>query len=466
LRLDDQLFLTIFLPVVLGAFFVIRGLAALLRAPAQATLRASLIVLLAASVVFVGLAPRGWILLATVAVAFVAAPAIESWRAAGRRRAAAALLMTTVAAAAAAFVAMRWQLGPRTFVFVGATVITCHVIAYVIDVFRGDATAARPLESALYLTQFPAVNGGPIVRSRDFSGYHLRLTHGVGLGDFTYGVRRVVIGLVKIRLIADVLGRPADLIFGLPAARVSMDAAWLAAACVSLQIYFEFSGFADLAIGLGRIVGLRYPENFRRPYVADSMREFWRRWNITAIMWLRDYLSLPIAGRDAPTPRLLLNTFLGFILIGLWHGGHVNVVMWAVFSSAWLALEAVGMGARVERLPRLLRHAYVLLVTGLGWMILRAETHAHTWVLLKAMAGAGELSAWTAARYMSAGAWGALVVAVIGAGPLVPWISRWRVTLDASTAAIVMMTTAFWLFIYRPVAQLGSLLTFPKRRRS
>jgi alginate O-acetyltransferase complex protein AlgI len=466
LRLDDQFLFTTFLPIVLAAFFAVRGVAALMRAGAASTFRASLVVLLIASLVFVSQAPRGWMLLAMVAVAFAAAPRIESWRASGRRRAALLLLLTTVAVAVAVFAVVRWQLGPRAFLFAGATVVTCHAIAYVIDVFRGDATAARPLESALYLTQFPALNGGPIVRSRDFSGYHLRLAHGVGLGDFTYGVRRVVIGLVKVRLIADVLGRPADLIFALPAARLSMDAAWLAAACCSLQIYFAFSGFADLAIGLGRIVGLRYPENFRRPYVADSVREFWRRWNITSIMWLRDYLSLPIAGRDAPTPRLLLNTFLGFILIGLWHGAHVNVVTWAVFSSAWLALEAIGMGARVERLPRLLRHAYVLLVIGTGWVILRADTHAHTWVLLKAMFGAGELGAWTAARYMNAGAWWALAVAVIGAGPLVPWISRWRVTLDAATAALVMMTTAFWLFIFRPLAQLGALLTFPRRPRS
>lgn len=464
LRLESLEFYLYFLPVLLGVFFAVRGLAALVKASHATTVRLSLIVLLVASVAFVAQAPLGWMLLVAAAVAFVLAPLIESSRADGQRGFAIGLLFASVGVAVAAFAAMRWQLPPRTFIFAGATVVSCHVIAYVIDVFRGEATAARPLESALYLTQFPAINGGPIVRSRDFSGYHLRLMHGISLGDFTYGVRRVVIGLVKILLIADVLAQPADAIFALPAARLSMDAAWLATTCFSLQIYFAFSGYADLAIGLGRIVGLRYPENFRRPYVADSVREFWRRWNITSIMWLRDYVSLPIAGKDAPTPRLLLNIFLGFIVVGLWHGGNSNVVTWAVFSSVWLAFEAVWLGARLERAPRMLRHVYVLLVVGIGWMILRADTHAHVWVVLKAMVGAGALSGSSATRYMSAGAWWALFVAVIGAGPLVPWISRWRVTIDASSAALVMMSAAFWLFIFRPFAQLGALLSFPKRK--
>jgi len=168
-------------------------------------------------------------------------------------------------------------------------------------------------------------------------------------------------------------------------------------------------------------------------------------------MWLRDYLSLPIAGKDDPTPRLLLNIFPRFLLIGLWHGAGANIVAWAVFSSAWLALEAVGLGARLERLPRVLRHGYVLLVAGAGWMILRAGTHAQAWTFMQAMVGAASVHAWTATRYMSPGAWAALLVAVIGAGPLVPWISRWRVTLDASAAALVMMITALSLFIFRPI---------------
>lgn len=457
MRLDDREFLALFLPVVLGSFFALRGLAVVAGASRAAIVRLSIAMLTAASLWFVAVMPNGWSVLGAAAVAFGAAPAIERLRAAGRRMAALAPLGASVAVTVAVFAAARWQIGGRAFVFAGLTVACCHALAYVIDVYRGDATSTRPLETALYLTQFPALNGGPIVRSRDFSSHHLRLTLGISLGDFTYGVRRVVIGLVKILLVADVLDRPVSAIFALPAPRLSLDAAWLAAAGFALQIYFEFSGFADLAIGFGRILGLRYPENFRRPYVADSVREFWRRWNITAIMWLRDYLSLPIAGRDAPTLGLLVNTFLGFCLVGLWHGAGWTVVTWALFSSAWLALEAVGFGARLERWPRALRHAYVLVVAVVGWMLLRAETHAHAWAFLRAMAGFGAADTPTAGRYMSAGAWTALFVAVVGAGPLVPWISRWRVTLDAFTAAMLMMVAAVTLFVWRPVAQIAAL---------
>ncbi len=466
MHLDDLQFYTTFLPIALAVFFAIRGGLALTHGTRVVTLRASIIVLLAASGWFVWSAPSGWLLLLVSAVAFGLAPFVERRRAAGQPRAALTLLVVAVTAAIAAFAFARWQMDGRTFAFVGITVICCHAIAYVIDVYRGDATATRPLESALYLIQFPALNGGPIVRSRDFSSHHLRLIHGISLGDFTYGVRRVVIGLVKILLVADVLGAPVDAIYALPASRLSFETAWIGAGCFALQIYFEFSGYADLAIGLGRIFGLRYPENFRRPYVADSVREFWRRWNITSIMWLRDYLSLPIAGRDAPTPRLLLNIFFGFCLIGLWHGGSWNVVAWALFSSLWLALEAVGLGQRIERLPRVLRHVYVLLVTIVGWGLLRAETHAHAWTFLQAMAGFGASNAYYGVgRFMSGAAWTALFVAVVGAGPLVPWISRWRVTVDAFTAAMVMMVTAFWLFVWRPIAQFGSLFRMPKLRR-
>ncbi len=127
------------------------------------------------------------------------------------------------------------------------------------------------------------------------------------MAAFAYGVRRVVTGLVKLLLIADVLGAADRSCLRAPVVKTTADAAWFAAACFALQVYFRFSGYADIAIGVGRMLGFRYPENFRRPFTADSLREFWRRWNVTLITWLRDYLSLPIAGQDRPTPRLYLN---------------------------------------------------------------------------------------------------------------------------------------------------------------
>jgi hypothetical protein len=210
----------------------------------------------------------------------------------------------------------------RTIVPLGLAVIVCHAIAYSVDIRRGEADRGRWLVAALYLVQFPLLAAGPIVRHRDFSAQLARRAD--GMGAFAYGARRIVTGLVKVVLIANTLAVPADRIFALPPAKLTADAAWLAAICFSMQIYFLFGGYADMAIGLGRMLGFRYPENFRRPYTADSVREFWRRWNITLIIWLRDYLYLPIAGQDRPTPRLYLNIVAGFCIVGLWHGAGVN----------------------------------------------------------------------------------------------------------------------------------------------
>jgi alginate O-acetyltransferase complex protein AlgI len=213
-------------------------------------------------------------------------------------------------------------------------VIACHTIACGADVYRGTTSVRRPSALALYLLQFPLLAGGPLVRFGEFSSQLARRT--VGMAAFAYGVRRVVTGLVKLFLIADVLDGPVDRIFALPPAKMSADAAWFGAACVALQIYFRFSGYADIAIGLGRMLGFRYPENFRRPFTADSLREFWRRWNVTLITWLRDYLSLPIAGQDRPTPRLYLNIVAGFCLVALWHRMGWNALLCGVyFGTLW-----------------------------------------------------------------------------------------------------------------------------------
>jgi alginate O-acetyltransferase complex protein AlgI len=250
-------------------------------------------------------------------------------------------------------------------------------------------------------------------------------------------------------VVARILAIPVDAIFALPAPTMAADAAWLAAACFGLRVYYLFSGYADIAIGAGRMLGFRYPENFRRPYTADSIREFWRRWNITLMTWLRDYLRLPIAGRDDPTPRLYVNIVVGFCLVGLWHGGGRGVLIWGLYSGMWLALEAVGLGRRVRRLWPPIRHLYVLVIVTFGWGMLRAGDLAGALAFLQAIAGFNGLTSPAAQQQLTVAVWATLVVAVVGAGPIIPAISRWRVTLDAATASVVMMLAATALFLWR-----------------
>jgi alginate O-acetyltransferase complex protein AlgI len=347
------------------------------------------------------------------------------------------------------------------FVSAGVLVMACHAVALAVDVRRDEASLDRPATVAWYLLQFPLLVAGPIVRFRDIGAQRAR--RAVGMGPFTYGVRRVVTGLMKVVLVAGTLAGPANAIFARPAAGLPADVAWLGAICLSLQLYFQFSGYADIAIGLGRMLGFRYPENFRRPYTADSVREFWRRWNITLITWLRDYLYLPIAGRDDPTPRLYVNIVAGFCLVGLWHGARGNVLSWSVYSGMWLALEAIGLGAWMSRLPRPVRHVYLLLVVMVGWVVLRASSLLEAAAFLRAMGGFHGLPAPTAHEYLTIGGWIALATAVLFAGPLIPWISRWRVTVDAATASLLMMITAMALLVWRPAA---AVLAEVRSRRS
>ncbi|PYR03509.1 MAG: MBOAT family protein, partial [Acidobacteria bacterium] len=184
---------------------------------------------------------------------------------------------------------------PRLLLPIGISFFTFHAISYVVDVYRRDATAQKsPVHAALYLLLFPQLIAGPIIRYRDIADQLARRT--VTINDLAYGIRRFVIGLAKKVLIANVVAGPADRIFAMPFAQLSIGHAWLGLVCYTLQIYFDFSGYSDMAIGLGRMFGFRFPENFRWPYIAASVQDFWRRWHISLSTWFRDYLYVPLGG--------------------------------------------------------------------------------------------------------------------------------------------------------------------------
>src|SRR5204862_3584195 len=219
------------------------------------------------------------------------------------------------------FLLMRVQpiVVPRVLLPIGISFFTFHAISYVVDVYRRDATAQKsPAHAALYLLLFPQLIAGPIIRYRDIAS---QLTSRVStLDDFAAGVQRFVIGLGKKVLIANTVALPADRIFRLPSEQLSFGLSWLAVVCYTLQIYFDFSGYSDMAIGLGRMFGFRFPENFRWPYIAASVQEFWRRWHISLSAWFRDYLYVPLGGNRVAPERMYRNLVVVFFLCGLWHG--------------------------------------------------------------------------------------------------------------------------------------------------
>jgi alginate O-acetyltransferase complex protein AlgI len=316
---------------------------------------------------------------------------------------------------------------PRVILPIGISFFTFHAISYVVDVYRGDAVAQKsPVHAALYLLLFPQLIAGPIIRYRDIADQLAK--RAVEIDDFAAGVRRFVIGLSKKVLIANVVAVPADRIFGLPAGELAPGHAWLGITCYTLQIYFDFSGYSDMAIGLGRMFGFRFPENFRWPYIADTVQGFWRRWHISLSTWFRDYLYVPLGGNRASPARVYANLVTVFFLCGLWHGASWNFVIWGLFHGTFLAIERLGVTRLITRLWAPLRHVYLLGVVMVGWVFFRADSLPAAIAFLKAMAGKGTQSSvpYSLAWYLTPELALTLVAGILGSMPIVPAIVRVR----------------------------------------
>jgi len=299
----------------------------------------------------------------------------------------------------------------------GISFFTFHAISYVVDVYRGNAAAARKLSDfALYLLAFPQLIAGPIIRWRDIAE-QVRARE-ERLADFAWGTRRFILGLGKKLLIANTLGEAADRIFGLPAEQLGTPLAWLGLLCYSLQIYFDFSGYSDMAIGLMRMFGFRILENFDYPYVSRSIREFWRRWHISLSNWFRDYVYIPLGGNHVSPVRAYRNLVIVFLLCGLWHGASWPFVLWGAWHGAFLVLERAGLSAVLDR-HRVLSHVYALVVVAGAWVLFRCDTLAHAAVYYAALGGAGATTSTTPfASIVDPLLVFTLVVAVIGATPV------------------------------------------------
>ena len=337
---------------------------------------------------------------------------------------------------------------PQLLVPIGVVFVTCHAVSYLVDVYQRRAAAYRnPLTALLYLMFFPNVMAGPILRHRDVGDQFLQRQ--VGMAAFSYGVRRFAVGLGKTLLIAQTLAGPADAIFAQPVDQLGAVQAWVGAVCFSLQIYFDFSGYSDMAIGLGRILGFRPPENFRWPYAADSLQEFWRRWNISLMSWLRTYVGLPLDnGVAGLAPRLGRLTLL-FVLLGVWHGPGWGVLRWGLFHGGVVTVERFGVAALVRWLPAWLRHLYLLLVVVVGWVLFRTETMSGGIEFVRALAGLHTGVAQLALPSLTYHQWLALVAGAVGAVPLLPWIGRWVVTVDAMATSALMLASTTAVFTWR-----------------
>ncbi len=268
----------------------------------------------------------------------------------------------------------------------GVSFFTFHGLSYVVDVYRRKIEATRnPLDFACYFTLFPQLVAGPIVRFSEVAEFYSRRR--LTWGGLTAGVQRFVVGLGKKVLIANHVSILSDACFTLPAADRTAAAAWLGTIAYAIQIYFDFSGYSDMAVGLGKMFGFTFPENFDRPYEASSVREFWRRWHMTLSRFFRDYLYVPLGGNRHGALRTSLNLLLVFALCGLWHGASWNFLFWGLFHGFFLAIERVA-GPAAARSPSWLRplgHLYTLGVVLFAWVLFRCDTWAQARAFWSAM---------------------------------------------------------------------------------
>lgn len=270
---------------------------------------------------------------------------------------------------------------------IGISFYTFHHISYVVDVYRGERPALRdPVSFVTYIAMFPQLVAGPIVRYREIAD-QLGQSRSHRLDDIAAGLPRFALGLIKKVVIADSLAPVVDACFNTPADQMTTAIAWLGAIAYTLQLYFDFSGYSDMAIGLGRMLGFRLPENFARPYSSASITEFWRRWHISLSRWFRDYVYIPLGGNRQGVQTTYRNLWIVFALAGLWHGANWTFLLWGLYHGTALVIERRrGWGvAAAEPGHRLGRRALTLLIVMFGWVLFRSPNLGTALVFLQHM---------------------------------------------------------------------------------
>lgn len=276
----------------------------------------------------------------------------------------------------------------------GISFFTFQAMAYLTDVYRGTIPAERSLPRlTLFMAFFPQLLQGPILRYGEFAPALTQRRE--NSEDAAAGATRFCFGLAKKVLLADSLGVIADAAFS-SGDRLTMSLAWLGGIAYTLQLYFDFSGYTDMAIGLGRIFGFRLPENFNYPYISKSASEFWRRWHMTLSFWFRDYVYIPLGGNRCSRGRQILNLLAVWMLTGLWHGSAWNFVLWGLYYALLLMGEKFLWGKFLEKLPAAVRHAYALVLIIIGWVLFRSGSLAQVGQMVAAMFGAAPGGLWSA----------------------------------------------------------------------
>lgn len=312
---------------------------------------------------------------------------------------------------------------PQIVLPIGISFFTFQGLSYVIDVYRAEAACQRnPLCVALYVALFPQLVAGPIVR---YSTVAREITkREETLSQFSQGVVRFLFGLGKKMLLANAMGEIADAVFVLPTDTMAASLAWVGAVAYTFQIYFDFSAYSDMAIGLGRMFGFHFEENFNYPYISRSVNEFWRRWHISLSTWFRDYVYIPLGGSRCSKGRNIFNLTVVWLLTGLWHGANWTFVLWGGWFLLLLLGEKFLWGGALERLPSPLRHIYTMLAVVISWVLFRSASLAYARGYLAAMLGFGGSGVDGQSVYLLLEYWPEWIACVIAALPVRNWLQE------------------------------------------
>lgn len=273
---------------------------------------------------------------------------------------------------------------PHIALPIGISFYTFQSLSYTIDVYRGHVKANKNLiDFATFVTIFPQLIAGPIVRYVDVA--EQLKNKNISVENFALGVKRFIIGLSKKMLIANSCASVADSVFSTDLQDLSTPWAWAGIIAYSFQIYFDFSGYSDMAIGLGKMFGFDFLENFNYPYISKNIREFWQRWHISLSSWFRDYLYIPLGGNRVNPIRVYRNLLIVFLITGLWHGASWNFIVWGLFHGVFIILERIGFGKLLLKTGSVFQSVYTLLVVTVGWVFFRAETLSDALLYLSRM---------------------------------------------------------------------------------
>ncbi|AMD95131.1 MBOAT family O-acyltransferase [Leptotrichia sp. oral taxon 847] len=271
---------------------------------------------------------------------------------------------------------------PKITLPVGISFFTFQIMSYIIDLYRNQIQVQRKFTNlGLYIMLFPQLIAGPIVRYIDVEKEIN--DRKVSIDLFDEGIRRFILGFSKKILIANTMGAWADIVFNTPWDKMSSPMAWLGVFGYSMQIFFDFSAYSDMAIGLGKMLGFNFLENFNYPYCSTSIQEFWRRWHMSLSQWFRDYLYIPLGGNRKGEKRTYINLVIVFFCTGLWHGASWNFVIWGLFHVFFIILERIKLKKTLERVPKILQRVYLLLVISISWVFFRSDNVLNAIIYIK-----------------------------------------------------------------------------------